>query len=586
MAAPLMSGDLQRMDDEVEAVNILLVDDKAARLLSYRSILEPLAQNLIEANSGTEALRLLMERDFALILLDVNMPDMDGFETAATIHQHPRFEKTPIIFVSAINVTDFDRLRGYKLGAVDYVLVPVIPEILRSKVGVLVELFRKRRELQISNLRLADANAELAHANAALHSEKNREVHRLNQTLQLANEALEKTNSNLHAEVAERSRAEQRLQDADRRKDEFLATLAHELRNPLAPIQSALGVRRLMQPRDQQDAELQGVMERQLRHMVRLIDDLLDVSRITRDRLELRLEEVRVIAALETAIELAKPLMLDANQHLHLNFSGRDCIVRADEQRLAQIFANILNNASKYTPSDGNIWLDCQADTAQVTVSVRDSGIGIEADKLDVIFDLFRQIDTSLERARGGLGIGLTLVRRLVSMHGGTVQAYSDGIGAGSNFVVNLPLCLCPALPASEVQTPVARSLQRLRIYVIDDNRDAADMLALSLSTIGHDVRTCYASLSFVALASAFLPDLIFMDVGMPHLNGFELAPLVRAQSWAQNSYLVALTGWGQEEDRLRSRAAGFDEHVVKPADIETIERICTTVQNGAVRRQ
>src|SRR5690606_27566264 len=255
-------------------VNILLVDDQPGRLMTYRAILEPLGERLVEASSGDEALRLLMEDEYAVILLDVNMPGMDGFETASLVHQHPRFEKTPIIFVTAVNVTDMDRLRGYKLGAVDYVMVPVIPEILRSKVVVLAELFRKRRELQ--------------EANAALEAEKARELDRLNASLRAANAELAARNQDLRNEIAERGRAEQRLREADRRKDEFLATLAHELRNPLAPLLNAINIRRLSKAGE--DDPMQGLMERQLALLVRLIDDLLDVARITRGKLELRRE--------------------------------------------------------------------------------------------------------------------------------------------------------------------------------------------------------------------------------------------------------------------------------------------------------
>src|SRR5690606_14313470 len=257
------------------------------RLLTYRAILEPLGERLVEATSGEEALKRLMEEEFAVILLDVNMPGMDGFETANMIPQHPRFEKTPIIIVTAVNVTDMDRLRGYKLGAVDYVMVPVIPEILRSKVVVLVELFRKRRELQ--------------QANAALEAEKARELGRLNESLRATNAELAARNRELRNEVAERGRAEQRLREADRRKDEFLATLAHELRNPLAPLLNAINIRRLSKAGE--DDPMQGLMERQLALLVRLIDDLLDVARITRGKLELRREPTTLQQVLESRSE-------------------------------------------------------------------------------------------------------------------------------------------------------------------------------------------------------------------------------------------------------------------------------------------
>ena len=405
--------------------SILMVDDNPARLLSYRAILEPLGENLVEASSGMDALRRVMDEEFAVILLDVNMPDMDGFETASLIHQHPRFEKTPIIFVSAVNVSDLDRLRGYKLGAVDYVMVPIIPEILRSKVMVLSELFRKRAELQNLNSSLAVANSELADANEALQVEKAREVHKLNQSLTATNVDLARSNRSLQIEILERRNVEDRLRQADRRKDEFLATLAHELRNPLAPIQSALNVRRLAQggPGGAEADELQSVMERQMRHLVRLVDDLLDVSRITRDRLELRPEPVEMAKVLSAALETVQPLVQAERQLLKVSVPGEPLLLFADPHRLAQVFANLLSNASKFSEAGATIELVVEVGKDTVSVAVRDSGLGIDPDQLRNIFDMFTQIDCSLERARGGLGIGLTLARRLVEMHGGDRRA-------------------------------------------------------------------------------------------------------------------------------------------------------------------
>lgn len=561
--------------------SILMVDDNPARLLSYRAILEPLGENLVEASSGMDALRRVMDEEFAVILLDVNMPDMDGFETASLIHQHPRFEKTPIIFVSAVNVSDLDRLRGYKLGAVDYVMVPIIPEILRSKVMVLAELFRKRAELQNLNSSLAVANAELADANAALQAEKAREVNKLNQSLTATNVDLARSNRSLQIEILERRNVEDRLRQADRRKDEFLATLAHELRNPLAPIQSALNVRRLAQcGPTAEDDELQSVMERQMRHLVRLVDDLLDISRITRDRLELRPEPVEMSRVISAALETVQPLVEAQRQVLKVTVPDAPLLMFADPHRLSQVFANLLSNASKFSETGATIELAVQVGTDTVAVSVRDRGIGIDTEQLRNIFDMFTQVDFSLERARGGLGIGLTLARRLVEMHGGTLTASSAGLGQGSEFRVSLPLSMLEDVgnydgsPRLETFAPVANPL---RILVVDDNRDSADMLALSLKLMGHEVLTLYDPLAVVDAALQYLPDLAFMDVGMPVLNGFDLAAKLRSQSWPGNHSprLIALTGWGQEEDRRRSEQAGFNEHLVKPADLETIERVC-----------
>ena len=551
-----------------DPINVLLVDDQPSRLLTYRTILEPLRENLVEATSGVDALGRLMDSEFAVILLDVNMPGMDGFETASLIHEHPRFEKTPIIFVTAINVSDMDRLRGYDLGAVDYVTVPVIPEILRSKVVVFGELFRKRRDLQQLNHRLALANEELR-------VEKTREVHKLNEVLSHANAELAAANKNLQLEISERLRAETQLIEADRRKDEFLATLAHELRNPLAPIQSALNVHKLG-PDPNEHNQLISIIERQVQLLARLVDDLLDVARITRGKLELRMQRVTVREVLSAAIETARPLIEGAGHALHTDIAEGDLILYADAQRLGQVFANVLNNASKYTAPGGTIWLRAHAETGKLVVSVRDTGIGLTPEQCEQIFDLFVQADASLERARGGLGIGLTLVRQLVEMHRGSVTAHSQGLGHGSEFVIRVPI----AVDIDETTGECAPARQSnagraLRILIVDDNRDGADMLSLTLGILGHQVMTVYEPVKAIAAAQSFLPDMAFLDIGMPELNGYDLAALLRRQPWASHLMLIALTGWGQEESRQRSAAAGFDEHLVKPVDLETIDRIC-----------
>ena len=588
MAASLIENRREMAAEAPDPVNILLVDDTPSRLLAYRTILEDLDENLFEAKSGTEALKLLMQHEFALILLDINMPGIDGFETAHLIHEHPRFEDTPIIFVSAVNVTEFDRMRGYKLGAVDYVTVPIIPEILRSKVMVLAELFRKRNELRNLNSSLALANAELAAANAALQAEKAREVNKLNESLSMANVDLAQTNRSLELEIAERRDVEQRLRDADRRKDEFLATLAHELRNPLAPIQSALNVRRLSMAGDSgAKDEMQDMMERHMRQMVRLVDDLLDVSRITRDRLKLRLERAELGKIIDEALETVQPMLQEARQTVRVELPAEAIEMHVDPYRLAQVFANLLSNASKYSEAEASIDIRATIGADSVAVSVRDTGIGLDVDKLGSIFEIFSQVDSSPQRTHGGLGIGLTLSRRLVEMHGGQITASSPGLGHGSEFVVMLPLRavaeagempMAPELPIS------ASSSRPLRIMVIDDNRDSADMLALSLKIMGHEVLTLYDPIVVVDSAVAFKPDLIFMDIGMPLLNGYALAEKLRAENWpgTHRPRLIALTGWGQDEDRRRSQQAGFDEHLVKPAGLETIMRVCRSAALAA----
>ena len=546
---------------DVVPVNILLVDDQPGRLLTYRAILEPLGERLVEASSGTEALQRLMDEEFAVILLDVNMPGMDGFETASLIHQHPRFEKTPIIFVTAVNVTDMDRLRGYKLGAVDYVMVPIIPEILRGKVLVLAELFRKRRELQL--------------ANRALQVEKARELEGLNASLRQANAELAARNMDLRNEIGERALAEERLRDADRRKDEFLATLAHELRNPLAPLLNALNVRRLSAPDTEEP--LQALMERQMALLVRLIDDLLDVARITRGKLVLRRHPTTLDEVLRSAIETATPLLEQGRHPLQLQLPAQPVPLQADGTRLSQVFANLLNNAAKYSDPGSEIVLLASVMDDSVEVQVCDQGIGLSGEQQQQIFELFSQADNAIERARGGLGIGLTLVRHLVEMHGGEVWAHSEGLGRGSQFHVRLPREPGMALPppaAPVTERPLSLTAHH-RALVVDDNRDAADTLAMMLELMGVQVRRLYEPHHVEAEFAAFAPDVVFLDVGMPGRSGYDVASALRAMPAGNEVLLVAVTGWGQPEDRRRTQAAGFDQHLVKPPELHAIRDIC-----------
>ncbi|MBU8977094.1 response regulator [Lysobacter sp. MMG2] len=547
-------------------VKILLVDDQPGRLLTYRTILEPLGEELVDARSGMEALKLLMEDEYAVILLDVNMPVMDGFETATLIHQHPRFENTPIIFVTAVNLSDLDRLRGYKLGAVDYVMVPVIPEIMRTKVSVLAELYRKRRELQVLNASLENKHRELE-------LEKARELERLNASLRAANTELALRNRELLAENKERTRAERQLREADQRKDEFLATLAHELRNPLAPLQNALAVRRLRAPDDHDP--LLTMMERQLSLLVRMIEDLLDIARITRGKLTLRRGTTVLQDVIAAAVDTARPLIDQGGHSLHLQLPEAPVPLDADHARLAQVFANLLNNAAKYSDPDGRIELGAQLCDAEVQVWVRDTGIGLTAEQMETVFEMFRQVDTTVERSRGGLGIGLTLVQRLTEMHGGRVEVQSEGPGHGSTFRVHLPQAgvtevVAPALPATRGIASAPR-----RVLVVDDNRDAADTLAMMVRLLGHDTRAVYDPQTVEAEVAGFVPEIVFLDVGMPGRSGYDVARALRDAHGA-TLVIVAVTGWGQPEDRQRTLQAGFDHHLVKPPDIQAIMDICS----------
>ena len=584
-----------------DKVSILLVDDQPQRLVAYRAILADLGLNLVCARSGREALELLMDREFAVVLLDVSMPDMDGFEAAKLIHEHPRFERTPIIFVTGVHLDDLDRLKGYSLGAVDYVSVPIVPEILRSKVSVLVELYCKRKELQ-------RANARLSEANIALQEEKTRELEVVNRSLQQANTELEAANRSLQSEIAERARAEKALKEADRHKDEFLAMLAHELRNPLAPIHNAIELMRMKPLDDPQLNWARDVIARQLTSLTRLVDDLLDVSRITRGKINLTRQVVELEALISRAVETVHPLFDDHSHQLTLELPEPGVKVFGDPTRLTQAIANVLGNAAKYTDAGGQISLAAAVRGNDVEICIRDNGIGIRPEMLPHVFELFTQLERGDGRTQGGLGIGLALVQRLVQMHGGNVSAASNGPGKGSEFVIRLPLLRSenepveappPELPlraaqaeaandvAAAVAPLVAASATRMarRILIADDNNDALESLATLLQLSGHEVFTATNGGTALQSAERHLPEVVLLDIGMPLLDGYEVAKRIRAQPWGQRITLVALTGWGQDSDRRRSREAGFDSHLVKPLDLETLTDLLARLPSAAVRR-
>lgn len=378
--------------------------------------------------------------------------------------------------------------------------------------------------------------------------------------------------------VLQHKRSEAALQETDRRKDEFLAILAHELRNPLAPLRNALQLLRLARGDKPILEQTVDIMDRQLQQMVRLIDDLLDISRITRGKIELRKERVELAAVIRDAVETGRPLIETAGHELTVIYPPEPISLDADPTRLAQVFANLLNNAAKYTPPGGHIRLTAERQGGEVIVKVSDTGIGIPADMLPRVFEIFTQGDRSLERSQGGLGIGLSLVRGLVELHGGSVEAKSEGPGQGSEFSVRLAVHPAPrkAQAAAEDGRPAAPAQRR--ILVIDDNRDAADSLALLLSLQGNEVRTAYDGLEAVEAAAVFQPDVVLSDIGMPRLNGYEAAHRIREQCRGRRVVLVATTGWGQEEDRRRSTQAGFDFHLVKPVDLAALERLLDTV--------
>ena len=386
-------------------------------------------------------------------------------------------------------------------------------------------------------------------------------------------------------ELGERRRAEARLREseealrsADRRKDEFLATLAHELRNPLAPIRNAVEILRLTEADPAAAANARQLIERQLKQLVRLIDDLLDVSRITQGRLELRKDKLDLAEALRIALETSRPL-IEARRHtLHVSAQSGVFFVEADVARIAQVFANLFNNSAKYSPPGSSIEARIARDGDDALVTITDNGVGIPQSMLSRVFDMFERVDREPERTPDGLGIGLTLVRRLVELHGGTVTAQSEGLNRGSTFVVKLPLTR--AAPVAErhdihpAQAETAEGNARRKILVVDDNRDSAMSLSLLLELEGHDVRRAYDGIEALEIADDFRPDVTLLDIGMPRLDGYGAARELRRRDWAKRSLLVALTGWGQQEDKRLAREAGFDHHMVKPVDPDALRRL------------
>jgi PAS domain S-box-containing protein len=372
------------------------------------------------------------------------------------------------------------------------------------------------------------------------------------------------------------------LSDADRRKNEFLATLAHELRNPLAPIRNALHVLRLSPDRAPHDQAL-AMMQRQLEQLVRLVDDLMDVSRITRGKLELRSEPVPLATVVQSAVETSRPMIDHLGHELTVSLPDEPIIVDADLTRLAQVFSNLLNNSAKYMDPGGRIRLTAERRGEEVLVSVRDTGIGIAADQLSRIFEIFSQVEGSLERAQGGLGIGLTLVKRLVEMHGGRIEATSEGLGKGAEFLARLPVVAVAAGPlAAGGRDELGPVSSPLRIMIVDDNEDAANSLGMLLDLMGNDIRMGHDGLEAMNLAREYRPDVVLLDIGLPKLNGYEVARSIRQEPWGERTVLIAVTGWGQEADRRRSRESGFDHHMVKPVDPDELMRILAGLERRA----
>ncbi|MEZ4408692.1 MAG: response regulator [Polyangiales bacterium] len=728
-------------------VDILVVDDSRNNLLAVEAMLADLGQNLVFAQSGRDALRHLLEQDFALALLDVQMPELDGFETARIIRTRERTRHMPIIFLTAYGKSDEQIARGYELGAVDFLFKPLVPEILKAKVQAFVELSRKSEEIKRQaqllregekrehERRLAEAaqrweaerlreemarerrNAETLAATVAERERAEVALQRSNQRLRLladvANLLLlsarpedvlggifERLGAHLGLELfvcyltdddgqgfrlgphnfpetddidpakgdgcplarhvasgrevvigewvqlgdsrplalarakgmracvglpllarerllgtlafctresdtvdpdavpmlnavcdqvamaVERARLidELSLRNVDlaemgRRKDEFLAILAHELRNPMAPIVNAVQVLRLPSVTPEAASRSRDAIDRQIHHMVRLVDDLLDVARITSGKISLRRERVSLASVVSDAVQTTAPSVEQRGQRLSLSLPPTEVTLWADPTRIAQVIANLLNNASRYSPAGSNIALTCAVADEVVEVRVRDRGTGIEPEMLDQVFELFVQAGRKVGQSQGGLGLGLSLVKSLVELHGGTVEARSEGLGMGSEFVVRLPLTPGEAsdeeAPREPAQSfPPAEPDAGLRVLVIDDNADVREILRDYLELRGHTVEVAEDGQSGIDLALSSRPQVALVDIGLPGLDGYEVAAAIRARAPDLAIRLIALTGFGRPEDRRRAMDAGFDAHLVKPVDPEQVHQL------------
>ncbi|MFL6672222.1 MAG: response regulator [Massilia sp.] len=516
---------------------ILVVNDDPASLLALTSLLDQWADEtnytVIAARSGQEALRQVLLHDFAVILLDVNMPGMDGFETAEAIHARARSADIPIIFVTAFLADEIDRLKAYQRGAVDFLFTPVIPQILHAKVAVFVALATKNDQLRRQADKLTQRTAELT-----------------------------ATNKRLMEEMEER-RAVERKSHA---KDEFLAMLGHELRNPLSAISSAAALIGMAGAGSETVGRARLIIQRQSQHLARIVDDLLDLSRAMSGKILLARRPIDMAALVSACMDTFRATGRTAGYRLNVELAPG--WVNGDPTRLEQITTNLIDNAIKYTPAGGSVDISLADQDGEVVLTVRDSGVGIGPDLLPHVFEVFVQGTSSLDRSQGGLGIGLSLVRRLVELHGGRVSAHSDGAGNGSTFAIRLPRT--EPVSASSAHSPAAAG-PKPNVLIIEDNDDGREMMATMLATYGYQVEQAADGIDGVQSAAARLPDVALVDIGLPGIDGYEVARRLRQNPHTRNIRLIALTGYGLAEDQRRVLEAGFDLHLVKPVDIRQL---------------
>ncbi len=519
-------------------VYFLLVDDLAENLIALEALLRRPGLQILQARSGQEALELLLKHEVALAIVDVQMPVMNGFELAELMRGMERTRRVPIIFVTAGVADRQRRFRGYEAGAVDFLSKPIEPDILRSKSDVFFDLFRQRQEVALQRDELAAATARI---------------------------------QSLLEESQQQAKA---LRDADQRKDEFLATLAHELRNPLAPIRNAIELLRL---NNSEENELHSAIEiagRQVGHMARLIDDLLDVARIVKGKIELRIEQCDVVEIVRNTAEDYRPTLARAGVELAVISTVESLLVQGDSIRIAQMVGNLLHNAGKFTSASGSIKIHVAKDpvTNQAVIKIADTGCGFEMSDADWFFEPFSQA-TSEDR-KGGLGLGLALTKGLAELHAGTVKGESAGHGQGATFTLTIPVLEYPSkrIEISDVKNSKA-GVRSLKILVIEDNIDAGRSLQLLLLRLGHSVDIAHDGATGLAVAKSKRPNVVISDLGLPgEIDGYAVAKALRDDKSLSHLHLVALSGFGRTEDRNKTRQAGFNQHLVKPVDLQALQ--------------
>jgi signal transduction histidine kinase len=521
--------------------NILLVDDLPANLLALEAILEGLGLNLVRANSGEEALKCLLDREFAVILLDVRMPGMDGFQTAELIRQREQTKHTPIIFVTALGTTDTQIFKGYFLGAADYLVKPIVPEILRAKVQAFVTIYQKAKE-----------TAERERA---------------------------------EAELAQRLKGEQQLrkvaEEANRAKDQFLAMTSHELRAPLTALHGWARLLRSGELDEATRARALDMIESNVRTQTRLIDDLLDVSRIITGKFHVYPQTIDLVPVLEAAVETIQPEAAAKGILLELKADAGNAVVSGDSSRLQQAFLNLLSNAIKFTPQGGHANVRLKRTESEVEISVSDTGKGISPEFLPDVFERFRQAENLDPSERGGLGLGLAIVHHIVELHHGTVRAQSPGEGKGSTFTLTLPCQSTLVLPTTErPASETSLVLTGLRLLVVDDHEDSREMFATVLRQFGAEVRVADSVPKAVEAFDAWRPHLLVSDLAMPDDDGYSLIQKVRALAPGKGGQIpaIALTGHAGEEQRQQAISAGFQIHLAKPVEPTTLVEVIATL--------